>query len=69
MLQSFKPNDHHTVTASFDVKIKVTVTDPRTDNVFESELTLNQYNELVDMLKENDTIFVINTAKEKFLPR
>lgn len=64
---NFKPNEHHTVDATFGFTIKTTVSDPRTpDNIFNGELSLNNYDRLVEYLKVNDHIFAMNTVKSMF---
>lgn len=68
MNASFNLSEFRTVKADMDNTISMEVVDSRVpNNSFEAKgLTLEEYNERVEFLKEHDHIFGMNMAKEKF---
>jgi len=65
---TFKISEYRVVKASFDETIDIFVVDSRVpDNTFQDYfLTLDEYNERINFLKEHDHIFGMNMAKEKY---
>lgn len=68
MKTTFNLSEFRTVNANFDETISMEVVDSRVPkNTFEAKsLTLVEYNERVEFLREHDHIFGMNMAKEKF---
>lgn len=68
MKTTFNLSEFRTVNADFDETISMEVVDSRVPkNTFEAKsLTLVEYNERVEFLREHDHIFGMNMAKEKF---
>ncbi len=68
MKTSFNLSAFRTVTAEFGEKIAMTVVDTRWggDQLKGEDLTLEQYNERVEFLREHDHLFGMNMAREKF---
>lgn len=68
MENTFKLSDFRTVRATFEETIDLFVVDSRVpENSFQDcSLSLEQYNERVEFLKEHDHIFGMNMAKDRF---
>ncbi len=65
---TFNLSEFRTVTAELGEEIAMTVVDTRWggDQLKGKDLTLEQYNERVEFLKEHDHLFGMNMAREKF---
>lgn len=65
---TFNLSEFRTVTAQLGEEIAMTVVDTRWsgDQLKGNSLTLEQYNERVEFLKEHDHLFGMNMAREKF---
>lgn len=65
---TFNLSEFRTVTAELGEVIAMTVVDTRWggDQLKGKDLTLEQYNERVEFLKEHDHLFGMNMAREKF---
>ena len=68
MKSTFNLSEFRTVEAEFGDTISMVSVDSRVhDNPFKAKgLTLEEYNERVDFLREHDHIFGMNMAREKF---
>lgn len=69
MKATFNLSEFRTVNAVMGKVIAMTVVDTRwsdNDQLEGNDLTLEQYNERVEFLKEHDHIFGMNMAREKF---
>lgn len=65
---TFNLSEFRTVTAELGEEIAMTVVDTRWggDQLKGNRLTLEQYNERIEFLKEHDHLFGMNMAREKF---
>ena len=65
---TFNLSEFRTVTAELGEVIAMTVVDTRwgDDQLKGNGLTLEQYNERVEFLKEHDHLFGMNMGREKF---
>ncbi len=65
---TFNLSEFRTVTAELGEEFAMTVVDTRWggDQLKGKDLTLEQYNERVEFLKEHDHLFGMNMAREKF---
>lgn len=68
METTFKLSDYRTVRVTFEETIDLFVVDSRVpENSFQNcSLSLKQYNECVEFLKEHDHVFGMNMAKDRF---
>ena len=68
MKATFSLSEFRTVEAEFEETITIVSLDSRVPkNPFEAKgLTLEEYNERVEFLREHDHIFGMNMAKERF---
>lgn len=70
MERTFNLSEFRTVRATFEETIDIFVVDSRvpTNSFQDFSLSLEQYNERVEFLREHDHIFGMNMAKDRFYP-
>ncbi len=69
-LKTFSTNGQHRICVSLNTLTglcETIVVDPRTDAVFEKALSLTDFNALVDLLKQEDHMYMINVLNSRFV--
>ncbi len=67
--QSFDVNSRHVMNVAFNSSsglCDVEVSDKQTNHTFIKSMMLEQYNKLVDWLRENDHAFAMNSIRSYF---
>jgi hypothetical protein len=71
-MEIFSPNGIHNVFVKLNPKTglcETLVVDPRTDTVFDQDLSVQDYNLVVDLLKKEDHRYMINILNSRFVKK